>query len=327
VATLLGLLLAGWGLYEYAAAGAGRVKEMESALRDYKTDAALNRNREDLLRLTRSSPFRYEPPRWNALSALAMAWASGWQDRGKAWTEEEEAKAREILARVDGVAQPEAELARGTVHAAWCRLGPIDLARGGHCDAALVGIAAFFRGTEGDPTLDWMRVEAAWTEVLVHSHATGRAIDTGQSAAATAAVGLSRCDDAMAWLQAAPVNDRELVQDCVVLAGLAEDLDRYRAYASWLLVDDGATPRESTEAHLYRAAGPRCADANFRRKGSLWTQRSGDPWCLAVGHYARGCTAESLDVIARNGGAGPAHAWTTLWDLVIRHPTPRSCSR
>lgn len=331
LATLVCLGFGGWGLVQYTTSASERVSELEAALETYKTDPALNTpaQRDELDRLGEHHTFAYEPPRWLALAALARAWAAGWQDTGRTWRDDDEERVKRIVDDLSGNDQPEAHLALATAQAAWCRVRPEDLTTDAHCEDALAEVSAFFASADGSSDLHWMRVEAAWTEVLVRSHL----IDDGnerdlppEDLPPIALPGLSRCDAAAEWLPYAPVNDAELLQDCLALAGAVTDLDRYRAYAGQLLGTDAPPLDRSTIRHLYTAAGPGCAATTVKSSKGDWAVK-GDPWCVAVGHYARGCAAASLDVISRNAASSPDRPWATLQEVVAGLPGTTLCAR
>lgn len=340
-----------WWLVDRTSAAQERTIALERALKDYKTVKTLNNDtqREALQELAAHHFLQVEPARWRALAGLARAWSAGWQDADRKWAAADDAEAESLLALLDGNDHPEAALARGATHAALCRLKPTDLTSSGHCTEAAAEIDTFFETIEADPDQDpageeaaedtrWLRVEAAWTAVLVdirRSEAARAASQPDADVTLPLEHGLGRCDAGLAWLAWAPVNGTELLEDCLVLAGLsltrtppggdaATALGRYHTYAERLLALDAPPIDRGTLRRLYTAAGPDCASVSVEKRRGDWSTK-GDAWCLAVGHYARGCMDASRDVIAAHPGTETSHPWASLSAMVASSPS--TCAR
>jgi hypothetical protein len=229
-------------------------------------------------------------PRSSAVRALATVWAQGWQDAGRAWDAGRYAEGLRAVEAVEDSRQPEALLARGTLYAAACRLNRADVTTAAACDRALATLADFQARLPDDAEHHWMRVEGAWTDVLVRTEIATQQLDADlPDATAVLETALTRCDDVAPWLAWAPVNGPELVQDCLRVAGLAGDVGRWLAYADRLVAPDAPDGLDrATVWHLYTSGGRGCEATTVEKRRGDWVAR-GNPWCVALGHAARRC--------------------------------------
>ncbi|MFZ5478816.1 MAG: protein kinase domain-containing protein [Myxococcota bacterium] len=266
-------------------------------------------------------------PRSSAVRALAVVWAQGWQDAGRAWDAAKYAEGLDAVDAVEDSRQPEALLARGTLYGAACRLNRRDATAAAACDRALDALADFQARLPEDAASHWLRVEGAWTEVLVRTEIATQQLDAGlPEATAVLAGALERCDAAGVWLAWAPVNGPELVQDCLRVAGLAGDVDRWLALADRLVAPDAADGLErATVWHLYTGAGRGCEVTTVEKRRGEWAVK-GSPWCVAMGHAARRCWA-SADAAADARAQDPDRPWTELDEWIAKGDGDWSCLR
>ncbi len=287
-----------------------------SGLRAYKTRPELNRDTRQRKALRDNAQAAWEirtTARAGAVYALALVWEQGWQDSGRTWNDAAYLEAKAHLDRISGSNEPEALLAAATLAGASCRLRRTEATAVGDCSRSLDTLDRFFELLPDREDTRWLGVEGAWTEVLVLTDEAYAAGDARLPEAATILKrGLDRCELTEGWLSWAPVNGPEMLQDCLVLAGLAPDFKRYFAWSRLLLATDqvGGQPNADTLRHLYSAAGTGCDSVKVTRgkRGDYFYK--GADWCLAVGHAARGARAEAMVLIER--AADPSRPWTQL---------------
>ncbi len=288
-----------------------------SALKANKTRPELNRDRtqrETLRSLAEDARSIRVTPRSAAVHALATVWAQGFQDASEGWKPDRYEAARAAVAPVEASREPEALLARGTLDAAVCRLNRLDASAAVHCSRALQALATFQAELPDDAEHHWLRVEGTWTEVLVRSELVAQSRNAGlPTATEHLDAGRALCTRAEAWFPYAPVNGPELFEDCIRLAGAAGDVPQYLNWADLLvradLLDGAVSP--TTLRHLYTDGGPGCEASTVEKRRGEW-QAKGPPWCLALGHAARGCWELAALVAWRDRASDPAHPWDAL---------------
>jgi hypothetical protein len=303
-------------------------QETMVALEAYKTRPEINRQkgqREYLERLADDAWEIRHTPTSSAVRALATVWAQGWQDSGRTWSADRYQAGENALSMVEGENLPEALLARATLEAGACRLHRLDATAPVHCARSLATLATFGDKLPAGDDANWLRVEGAWTAVLVESELAATATAARlPDAGAHLSAGLERCVAAEPWLPYAPVNGVELLQDCLRLAGASDALGQYRHWADLLVAadrSDGAvTP--ATLGHLYTAAGSGCDAVTLDKRRGDWLVRGGTPWCVAVGHAARHCWASAV-AASRDRDSDPAHPWAAF-DALLASPEPET---
>ncbi|MDP2306422.1 MAG: hypothetical protein Q8P18_10390 [Pseudomonadota bacterium] len=300
-----------------------------SAMKANKTRPELNRDksqREQLRILAESAASIRVTPRSAAVRALATVWAQGFQDTSEGWNPDRYATALAAVEPVAASREPEALLARGTLDAAVCRLNRLDVTAAVHCRRALDALHELQKRLPAGAEHHWLRVEGAWSEVLVRSELVSQARVAGLPTAfeqldAARAV----CAQAEDWLPYAPVNGPELFEDCLRLAGAASDVTQYLHWADLLVradLADGALT-SSTLKHLYAGGGPGCEGTTIEKRRGDW-QIKGQAWCVALGHAARGCW-DLADVVAwHDRSDDPDHPWDTL---LAAAPSTSACVR
>ena len=300
-----------------------------AALKAHKTRAELNRDRtqRDTLRGMADAAFATRAtPRTAAVRALATVWSQGWQDSGREWSQ---ARYDEGWATLEGGAarEPESMLARGTLEAAACRLDRTSVTAAAACTHALETLSALQARLPADAEHNWLRMEAAWTEVLVRSELVAQAATAGLLPERDTQLAAARdlCVRAEPWLPYAPVNGPELLQDCLRLSGAAADVPSWFRWADLLVgvdVADGALS-ETTVRHLYGSGGAGCDDTSVSKRKGAW-QVKGSHWCVALGHAARGCRESAASSAIEGRVYEPARPWDSF-DTALAGRPASSC--
>jgi hypothetical protein len=295
----------------------GKADEALAALKAHKTRRELNTKaqRSTVRALAEDAWKTRHTKRSGAVRALAVVWSQGWQDSGATWDRDRFEEGEDAVAAVEDSRQPEALLALGTLYGAACRLHHDDATAAVHCQRALDALTSFQERLPEGSEQDWLRVEGAWTEVLVRWELASEAMDAGlPDATKQLEAARDRCTDAEPWLPYAPVNGPELLQDCLHVAGVLEDLPAYLRWSDRLLADDradGSVDRGNLK-HLYTAAGRGCEDVTFEYSRRLGMVVKGPDWCLAVGDLARHCYGAADMDIARGSMDTPGRDWDRL---------------
>lgn len=300
-----------WDARQVAAANDG-ADEAFSALKAYKTRPEVNRDTSQRAVIRAQADAAWDirhTPHATAVRALALVWEQGWQDANRRW---DEAKYDAAITALDGAAATDVAtwMARATVEGGACRLNHADATSAGHCDRALDAVERLRTLLDTAPDPGWLRVELAWTEVLVRGELAEQAVASRSAEAPDRLKAvLATCDDAAQYLGYGPVNAIELQQDCLDYAGLAGDWPRYLQGADALFTGSGVN--RTTITHVYRAAGGDCAEVSVTQRRGDWSAK-GAPWCTAVGLAARGCVQEAQAVIDRSAALAPDQAWGAL---------------
>ncbi len=312
-------LFAWWDRSQIAIADQG-ADEALMALKLYKTSPEVNRDTSQRTAIRAQADAAWETratPHATAVRALALTWEQGWQDSGRKWDTSRYAEATAALAGA-GQQEPATWMAKATIDGGACRLNHADATSAGHCDRALDALEHLRGVLPAEDEWGWLQVEASWTEVLVRGELAEQAVNarSGEAPQRLAAA-LKACADAVPYLPFGPVNALELEQDCMDYAGLARSVPDYLSYADALFAG-GASPKTAI-THVYRSAGPGCDSTGVTQKRGDWVVK-GDPWCIALGHAARGCTGLAQDVVAKNAALYPGQPWADLEAALAGRP-------
>lgn len=330
---LVALCTGAWGWWEHNATvdADHHADEAMAALKAYKTRADLNRdeaNRGRCRALADEAADIHATPRALGVQALARVWEAGLQDTDATWDGARAAELEALVSTALATGDPAASLAWATLEGARCRLDHGSTEAAVACERALAALGDFDESLPAEEDWNWLRVEAAWTEVLVRG-AVAHAAEVAHlpDAATRRAEVQARCAEVEPLLPWAPVNGPELVQDCLHHAGTSDDLDHYFHWARWLVDHDlgDRSLSKTTLRHLYQAAGPTCDTVTVSEKRGEWVIKGGEPWCLAVGHAARGCLDLSREVMARAAPDETTHPWDTLSRTIAA--LPGDCAR
>lgn len=287
-----------------------------SAIKIYKTNPDVNRDSSQRKLLRERAEKAYgmaHTPRTSAVRALALVWSQGWQDTSKSWNAADFENGQAALDDVVGGNQPEALLAAGTLYSGACRLSSrSDTAD--RCLTSLEAISSFFLQVPESPEYNWMRVEAWWVKEMVLSKQYFRATQAKSGdAGSILAQARQVCADVLPYLNDAPVNGTELLEDCLVLDGSAGDVEGWLSTAFLLT---SRSDDASTQKHLFLAAGPGCEDLSFKRGSKVEPSSKADPWCVAMGWAGQKQWATAA-AIARNHPED-GRPWQPLLDRLQR---------
>lgn len=292
LAGMVGLLLCagliGYQKQQDLAEANAQAEQTMDALRRYKTDARINGDKEMRQSIKTKADEAYalaDTPRSSGVRALATVWGQGWQDRGKIWNSADFDTAEQVVNAAKDPDQPEVLLARATLNLGACRLNRKNASSAARsCLESLEALDRFFSVLSVDSEWNWMRVEGVWVEVMVLSEQYAYAAAGEQVQILGRA--RDRCLQVRPFLDDAPVNGPELLEDCLRLDGLAGDVDGWLATAKLLLEkkDDSDTRKQ-----LYYAAGEGCEKTPLVKKGSRVDPGSkADPWCATMGLAGQG---------------------------------------
>ncbi len=276
-------------------------------------------------RLARAAQEAYEvaaTPRTCALRALTIVWSQKWQMSGK-WSPTDFAEARAAVQDSLCSGQPEAALAEATLYAGACRRRDPDVPQIDDCQHAVAVLAPFWAAVPPGDSWHWLRAEGAWQTVRALSSVAGRYAEIGNAEAdGTVDRALAVCDEALqSWVAFAPVNGPELVEECMVAAGIGQRVEPYLRYADARLavLPTDAGERRALLSKAYTFAGVDCRDAKLKSsRGNL--QATGAPWCVALGHAARRCTTEAAVVLGESALGDSTHPWAELGHALSGRP-------
>ncbi|MES2644221.1 MAG: hypothetical protein V4850_32345 [Myxococcota bacterium] len=294
-----------------------------AALQHYKTDPAANADPDVVDRAARTAARAVEhadTPEALAANGLARVWDEGWHHANATWDEQKFLATSEVVRAAAATGRAEGVFAHGLLSANACKILPIaDVRRPALCAAAERDYAQARTLLEADPR-GWLRFELWWSLAAMHGQRALEAVVRDDAAAAHAARvdGLAVCERARSDLFEAPVNDSELGQECVPLAGGAGDIDAYLWWSGWLQDDDRAADGKLSTFNverIYRGALPACgklvvSKRNRRRKSLPETDNTGSSqFCYAAGLLALGCDGSAALVVASNTAMYPEQPW------------------
>lgn len=307
-----------------------RAEEALTALKGNKTREELNKDSSQRTSLRNLADEAWEirqTPRAGAVRALATVWAQGWQDSKRSWSAEKYEQGLAVINEAPDQKMAEVHLARATLEAAACRLDTGNTSVEVRCKRALESAAAALAALPDATEHNWLRIEAVWTEVLVRAELAEQARASGNPEAATHnAAAIARCTEAEAWVDYAPVNGPELFQDCLRMAGSADDVPAYLRWGSLLVKNDlrkGAVSK-LTLGHLYGGgAGCQTVAVAAPKRGGDW-RVTGPSWCVALGHAARGCHDLARSATIQGRVDDPNRPWSALESALA---APATCAR
>lgn len=269
-------------------------------------------------------------PRTCSVRALATVWDDGWHRdpsfKTAATTYEAD---RQLVVGHECEDQLELLLARATVATYACLNRDAPNPSFADCTFALDALSALQEAIPDEEGWRWFQVEALWQEARVRRTLAKRYADTGNAELTSMlAAGNAVCDHAVTIAGFAPVNGPELFESCLPIAGVAGDVDHYLAWSAAMLaapLPTETTSRRNRLQHLYRDWGNECAKASLTRKKGQWNVE-GPPWCVAIGHLARGCVADALtEMWTLTPDADAAHPWSALQAHATSAPATTVC--
>ncbi|HHO49534.1 MAG TPA: hypothetical protein ENK18_01385 [Deltaproteobacteria bacterium] len=276
-----------------------------TALKRHKTDPIYNGQEEieRVLAAAREATAVAQTPDTLGVAALALVWSQRWHYSTASWDPEAWALADEETARaVDTRATPYGALARAMALSAACRLMPTKgRERGRRCRAAQ---RRFRDATDQISILgeeSWLAVEAHWAAEMLEAHLALEAYrqENLGEARRRAAAALEHCEAAWPALDSAPVNGDELNEDCIGVAGWAQDYEAYLRWSDRLLTRRDRTQASSAApelARIFRGGGLPCAFRDVGSDGRPTSKSQPGSWgnlCDYVGLLALGCVDEA----------------------------------
>lgn len=311
VLLLVGLI--GWQLSSLRAADEAAAALVER-LKVHKTDPKKNTDAEvEAIREAAELAWaEAQTPRTCAVRALSTVWAHGWH-RDPPWNATRYAEDLELSKAAACGMEREVLLARATLYTSACLNRDGAIPSFNDCTLALKTLDDL--ELPADEAWHWLRVESLWQQIRVRRTLARRYADTGNAEKDAMLVATrAACEAALPILGWAPVNGPELLESCLPAAGLLQDLDLYLSWSQAMLslpLPSDTSARRYRLGHLYRDWEKACATTQLTRRKSAWDV-TGPPWCVALGHAARGCHADALRLADDNLSSDPAHPWAAL---------------
>lgn len=286
-------------------------RKAEESLRIHKTVPAKNNGRVlDRVVQEASEAVEVAPtPQALGVWALARAWQQRWHYRGAKWDSGKFKEGDALTWRaLEAGTTVEALLARAIVTGAACRLMPADRARErtALCKETRERTAEAARRVGKGTDSGWLAVEIRWAAVMTLVSEAARLEAEGEEpeAAERLALAFEHCSAAAPHLAQAPVNGRELLQDCVPVAGEQIEYEAYLEWSDELLRADLKRFREVRTGdvrRVFRGAHPECAGLETDDRGVVNVQKpeAEDPatFCAFMGRVAAGCNENAHAVL------------------------------
>ncbi|MFH1463501.1 MAG: hypothetical protein ABIO70_03865 [Pseudomonadota bacterium] len=286
--------------------------------------------------------------------ALATAWRHKWHWHEGKTAPWDEALYREDLALSERALalgrRPEALLARSLVEVGACRKAPAEFPRDEACEASLRHADAALQALPARQVENrWLRLEVQWTAVMAEGTLALRMRGKDAASERHYAAALERCRDGWTLVPEAPVNDRELMEECLPIAGATGAFTELLQWSDWLIGQDmEERPRHdlsnSVRWLVLTAADPGCRDLRLGKDGAPLHQGTPDgsvtDLCAYLGLTALGCPerAETFHACThyRSGLFGfisVCDAWARQqgvpWDAAeaaVKHPVRTECA-
>ncbi|MBM4369208.1 MAG: serine/threonine protein kinase [Deltaproteobacteria bacterium] len=317
-----------------------RAAQAMAQMEHHKRDASANKDDSVLQRaldLAEEGAAAADTPEALGARALALVWVQRWHYANAGFDSSRFSYAdrvtREAMAHVP---RPEALLARALLTSSACTWLPdSDGRRSGLCDEAREGFEAAETAFRDDQRT-WLRFEMWWTWAVFHNRMALGAWKGGDKATARGLwrEGLTVCGKGKPDLPEAPVNDRELAEECIAASGFLEEYEDYFWWARWLRSDDEAGQEGLTGRsllHIYKGAHVQC-DTLTLTMHPRWKKKvphlPRDDWaqhfCYTAGLLALGCSEDAVEVIALSVPRSPEEfPWQKMRDA--RGETNRPC--
>lgn len=232
--------------------------------------------------------------------ALGVVWSQRWHWDDAQWDAARWESAHQVVegALSAGRTRP-GEVAAGLLDAASCRLSPAARAsRDQTCSTAADRLERAARNA------DWLGAEALWGAIVVYRDLSLRAYRAKDptEASALASQGLRRCVRGEGLLRSAPVNNLEIVRDCVILSGLSGESDAWERWAKRftdMAKERYGTVRKREVAHLVSTPRFECAAVPLRDDGWPRDVDEWSEWCREMAERPLGCSLASPGVVPK----------------------------
>ena len=246
-----------------------------------------------------------ETPELLGLYALQRVWIQKWHWRDASWNEAVfETGAAQVGRALEAGETPAALLAQGVLYGGACRTMPDrqETRRTRHCQTSLDALAAAREEAPKGPRMDWFTVEILWASVMTRWAITGHLDSDAAQARPIWKDALALCEAGVQKLDAAPVNGRYLVGQCLSVAGALQEYPQYLVWADWLLTEQASrsrNPSSSTATKLVQSVSPACAELEF--DGQAWLLNPFEPGgieelCGFMGLIAMGCETRAQKI-------------------------------
>ncbi len=278
-----------------AAERADQVAAVAQLLEHFKTDHAANSDDGTIASaVTMATAIGDTTPHSEALGWLQLAtvWSHKWHYTGATF-DEIAFRADDALTNNVDLQQSSGpgQLARALLLSNACTiLGPYTSRGEPLCEQAIEHYQGFFKKeTEG-----WLAFEGVWTYAMFLNRLAVHAWKDGDTANARDfwQVTLATCNESMKDLAVSPVNDNELLQECMVAAGGLRDHEAYVGFARRIWKDDLQDKnalRSSSVTRIFRSAAPDCVDVKMVRNQPSSSRNATLRHCTALGYIALGC--------------------------------------
>ena len=293
-----------------------------------------------------------ETERTLGVLALATAWRHKWHWSSKSTPWDEQAYRDDLALCERALAQgrrAESLLARSLVEVGACRKAPEDFPRDAACTAGIRDADEALRALPArHDDARWLRLEVQWTAVMAESTLALRLRGEDPSSERHYASALERCRDGWTLVPSAPVNDRELIEECLAIAGPTAAFTDYLLWTDWLIgQDQEERPNHDLSARVrwkvLTSSDPACRELRIGKDGAplphLPADGSATDLCAYMGLYALGCAerAETFHACTHTrpillGLYSVCDAWARQPDLpwdeaeqAVAHPVRKEC--
>ncbi len=306
------LVFLGWALHCWGErSGANALAaEVWNDLKRYKTDPVINAQDEALDAIVERAEQALVLARTGdtvGVHALARLWQQKWQYAAwrVGWSDRRFREGERITDEaLEGWRPPEVLLARGLLASGACRKMADDREpeRQRWCEEALEVLDEALAKNGDNRDREWLAVEIQWAAIMTEVDLAGHVDKAGDMTKARRIYhsAMERCEKSWPKLGAAPVNGRELVEDCLAAAGPVQEFRKYLEWSDWLIEKDLRTNNRvtrSTRQHIVLAVDPACNGVRFNSRGIPLTNRSarGDvtDLCRYFGLIALGCPSRA----------------------------------
>lgn len=296
------------------------------AIRRYKTDVKSNSNSALIAGAAvaaQQSVSAHRTKRGVALHSLLSVWEGRWHWASKDWNAQEFVDLDLVTEEAVKFAPGEgtAWLSRALLHGNACHFAPREYPRRAElCAGAGALYQTAMERLESEER--WLWFEAVWTAAVYFNRLAHEAErrDDMESARRWWMRSWAICRGGEPFLSAAPANDRELVQECLDMAGGLDLLPEYLYWARIYRADVAMSDRSATRLmylNIYRNPSFSCLELEVssknRRKAPLPIPKSPEHyWCAAVGLAALDCDREAERYARRGAERAPGRPWREL---------------
>ena len=304
-----GIGAAMWGMMQLQKAESAKdeAARLLAALQDHKTVASKN-DQATLQSISEQTQAALtetlRTPELLGLYALETVWLQKWQYTTARWSIERFAEGEAVVAEALAAGQTEtALLAQGVLLGGACWKMPASeiTRKRERCEASLAALEDVERRLERKDSLRWMLIEARWAAVMSASALSVIQDGRGDARSATTLreAALRRCRSSMPIIDAAPVNGRELIEDCLKVAGALQEFTTYLEWTDWLLqTPPSGSSLRRLQQRIFVGVAPACEALEFNDNGTPRPPEREErgntlDLCRYLGFVALGCPARA----------------------------------